>query len=128
MFGYLIGLTVWEEVRGFFYDWIPGFTEDGEAWFRGRYEEWGFLIVLTAGFTPIPYKVFTITSGAMHLSFGVFVLASAVSRSARFFLLALLIRRYGAAISRFIDRYFDKLSIAFVVALLGGFLAVKLLF
>ena len=87
------------------------------------YDAWAIGI---AGFTPIPYKVFTISAGAFKINFWVFVLASIVSRSARFFLVGGLIYVFGAQIRSFIDRYFDILAIAFTVLLVGGFILIKL--
>lgn len=89
-----------------------------------QYDAWAVGI---AGFTPIPYKVFTITAGAFKIDFLVFVLASAVSRSARFFLLGLLIYVFGPSIQSFIDRYFNILAVAFTVLLVAGFVVIKLL-
>lgn len=82
-------------------------------------------MVFTAGFTPIPYKLITIGAGVFSVNFGIFMLASVLSRSARFFLVAGLIRAYGAPIRSFIDRYFNLLSVLFMVLLVGGFLVLK---
>lgn len=87
-----------------------------------QYDAWAVGI---AGFTPIPYKVFTITAGAFGIDLKVFVLASLVSRSARFFIIALLIYKYGAPIKAFIDKYLGWITIAFVVLLILGFTLVK---
>lgn len=87
-----------------------------------RYDAWAVGI---AGFTPIPYKVFTIAAGAFKINFAVFVLASAVSRSARFFIVGALIYRYGEPIRGFIERYFNILSILFVVLLVLGFILIR---
>lgn len=83
-----------------------------------RYNAWATGI---AGLTPLPYKIFTISGGACAINFKVFVLASVVSRSLRFFAVAGLIYFFGEPIQAFIDKYLDILSIAFVVLLLGGF-------
>ncbi len=84
-----------------------------------------------AGFTPIPYKVFTIAAGFFHMDFLVFVIASAISRTARFFLVAgligLLYDRYGDRIQVFIDKYFDWLALAFAVLLIGGFVLIGMI-
>jgi len=88
-----------------------------------RYDAWA---VGAAGFTPIPYKLFTIAAGAFRIDFPTFVLASLLSRSARFFLVAGLIHRFGPPIRTFIDRYFNLLSILFMVLLVGGFFLVQL--
>lgn len=97
-------------------------------WFNEK-EMWGMTLgawaVGIAGFTPIPYKVFTITSGFFELNFGVFILASTLSRSARFFIVAGLIgvlyKKNGDRIKVFIDRYFNILAVAFVILLILGF-------
>ena len=86
-----------------------------------RFVEYGGWAVAIAGFTPIPYKVFTIAAGATRLSLSSFVLASVVSRSARFFLISGLIYYYGPTIKVFIDKYFNILTIVFTVLVLLGF-------
>jgi len=83
-----------------------------------RYNAWAVGI---AGLTPIPYKIFTIAGGAFAIDFRVFVLASAVSRSLRFFAIAGLMWWFGEPIRAFIDEYLGWLTIAFVVLLVGGF-------
>ena len=104
-----------------------------QYWFNER-ELWGMKFgawaVAIAGFTPIPYKVFTIASGFFDMSFVVFVLASTISRSLRFFIVAGLIgtlyKKYGDRIKDVIDRYFNILAIAFVVLLVLGFWTIGL--
>ncbi len=88
-----------------------------------QYDAWAVGI---AGFTPIPYKVFTITAGAFGIDLKVFLLASLVSRSARFFIIALLVYKYGESIKGFIDKYLGWLTIIFVVLLILGFALVKI--
>jgi membrane protein YqaA with SNARE-associated domain len=95
-----------------------------EILFR-TYDAWAVGI---AGFTPIPYKVFTISAGMFKIDFGVFVLASVVSRSARFFIIAGLIYLFGPRIQVFIDRYFNLLAVSFTVLLVGSFVLLKVLF
>lgn len=102
-------------------------------WFNNK-EIYGMKVgawaVGIAGFTPIPYKVFTITAGFFKMSFGIFILASAISRSLRFFVVAgvigLLFDKYGTRIEKFIDRYFNLLAVAFAILLVGGFMVIKL--
>lgn len=88
----------------------------------GRYNAWAVGI---AGFTPVPYKVFTISAGAFKINFPVFLMASVVSRSARFFLVGWLIYKFGAGIRSFIDRYFNILAVVFTILLIGGFILIK---
>ena len=89
-----------------------------------KYDAWA---VGTAGFTPLPYKLFTITAGAFEINFITFVVASLISRSARFFLVAAFIWKFGAPVKGFIDRYFNIISIVFIILLIGGFVLVKYL-
>jgi membrane protein YqaA with SNARE-associated domain len=86
------------------------------------YDAWAVGI---AGFTPIPYKVFTIAAGAFKIHFLVFVLASTISRAARFFLVAAIIRVFGARIRPWIERYFNWLVIVFTILLILGFIVLK---
>jgi membrane protein DedA with SNARE-associated domain len=69
--------------------------------------------------------VFTIAGGAFKIDFVTFLIASAVSRSARFFLVGALIYYFGPTIKSFIDKYFDMLAITFMVLLVGGFILIK---
>jgi membrane protein YqaA with SNARE-associated domain len=85
----------------------------------------GTVVVAVAGFTPIPYKVITITAGAAHIGFVVFVIASTLSRSARFFIVAGVFGVLGDRAKPFIDRYFNWLCLLFVVLLVGGFATFK---
>ena len=89
------------------------------------YNEYQAWAVGIAGFTPLPYKIFTIAAGAFKVDFPVFVMASAVSRSARFFLVAALIYKFGPAVKALIEKYFNLFSILFVVLLVLGFVLLK---
>ena len=89
------------------------------------YNQYGFWGVLVAAITPIPYKVFTISSGFFRFEFGSFMVASIIGRSFRFFLVAGLIWKFGPPIKSFIDKYFNTLCIIFVVLLVGGFVLLK---
>jgi membrane protein YqaA with SNARE-associated domain len=125
MLGYAIGQYGYELVGErivAFYHGEP-VMEQVRLW----YDQYGFLGVLIAAVTPIPYKVFTIASGVFDFHFGTFLAASVVGRSLRFFAVAGLIRIFGAPIKSFIDRYFNLLAILFVVLLVAGFAAIKLL-
>ena len=132
--GYGIGYFSWwngaesySVVAMFFFNHIPGFSEEVFINIQKKYEIYNFLIVFTAGFTPIPFKIITISAGAFSVNFPMFILASTMSRSARFFLVALLIRQFGEPITAFIDKYFNILSIIFTILLIGGFLVLKAL-
>jgi membrane protein YqaA with SNARE-associated domain len=90
-----------------------------------KYDAWA---VGAAGFTPLPYKLFTITAGAFRISFITFVVVSIIARAGRFTLVAGLIYRYGARIRTFIERYLNLLTVAFLLLLILGFVALKLFF
>jgi membrane protein YqaA with SNARE-associated domain len=121
--GYLIGWLIWEEVNGFFFTYV--FSQNLFNHVATLYQDNAFWAVFTAGFTPIPYKVFTIAGGVFQIDFWQFLIASACSRSARFFLVAGLIRLFGPPIKQFIDRYFNLLSFVFLALLLGGFAVIR---
>ena len=115
--GYYIGYYLWYGSYGlseFFYSNISSFTEESFNNIKKYYNDHGFLIIVTAGFTPIPYKLITISAGAFKIPFSLFILASTLSRSARFFLISFLIKKYGEAIKNYIDKYFNILSIVFI--------------
>ena len=124
--GYMIGwqfmAMLGEKIVAFY-----GLTEK-VAYIESLYHQYDAWAVGIAGFTPIPYKVFTITAGAFKINFLIFVLASAVSRSLRFFLVGGLIYKFGPRIQTFIDKYFNLLAILFTVLLVGGFILIKMLF
>ena len=89
-----------------------------------QYDAWA---VAAAGFTPLPYKLFTISAGAFKINFPTFMLVSLLARSARFFLVAGLIYKFGAPVQKLIDKYFNLLTILFLILLVAGFLLVKFL-
>lgn len=120
--GYMIGSYGWESMSEWF---IPAiFSQESFDSVGAMYEKYNFWVVFTAGFTPIPYKLITITAGVFEINFALFVLASIISRGARFFLIAWLIKHYGPPIKRFIDKYFNLIAIAFTILLVGGFMLV----
>lgn len=93
--------------------------------FSTNYTKNGWLYVFAAGLTPFPYKVITIASGAIGLSLPVFIGASIVSRSLRFFLVAGLLYYFGPPVKSFIEKYLGWLTILFVLLLAGGFYLVR---
>ena len=86
---------------------------------------WGTLFLLAAAFTPIPYKVATIAAGATGMPMATFVIVSSIGRAGRFFLVAGLLRIFGAPIRAFIEKHFDVLAVAFMVLLIGGFVVLR---
>jgi membrane protein YqaA with SNARE-associated domain len=125
--GYAIGYFAWDGLQPYFYQYVPGFTEEKFARITEWYSEWGWPLVFLAGFSPIPYKIFTIASGVLGMALLPFTLASAVSRSARFFLVALLIAKFGEPMKEQMDKHFNKLALLFGLLLVGGFLVLKVL-
>lgn len=132
--GYAIGYFAWLQTNGefsefavFFFQNIPGFSVELYNSIKVLFNKWDFWVIFTAGFTPIPYKVFTITAGVFDLNLLMFFVASVISRGARFFLIAWLIWKFGPSIKRFIEKYLNLLAIAFTVLLIGGFVIIKYL-
>ena len=124
--GYAIGYFVWQNAAGeytalahFFFNHV--FSVEAFEKVGALYDQYNFWIVFTAGFTPLPYKIFTITGGLFHINFVMFIVASIISRGLRFFLIGGLIWKFGAPIKTFIDKYFNLLAIAFTVLLVGSF-------
>jgi len=122
-FGYLIGWQLMETVG------IPILKlyhamEKFEA-VRADFVKYGGWAVAIAAFTPIPYKVFTIASGAVTLSFGTFIAASVIGRAGRFYLVAALIFFFGSPVKAFIDRHFNLLTVVFTALLILGFLLIE---
>ncbi len=130
--GYAIGNYVWLTSSGefsafanFFFTNIPGFSVELYESIKALFAEWDFWVIFTAGFTPIPYKVFTITSGVFDLNLLMFSVASIIGRGARFFLVAWLIWKFGPSIKRFIDKYFNLLAVVFTLLIVWGFVLIK---
>ena len=123
--GYAIGYFFFDAIGNRvveFYGYGAKFEE-----FRGTYAEYGAWFVALAGLTPFPYKVITIASGFFALDPIVFVVASVLSRGARFGLEAALLWKYGELIRDFIEKRLELLSVVFVILLFGGFALLKLL-
>lgn len=119
-FAYALGHWAWGAVDHWF---IPGiFSQEAFDSVGAMYDKWNFWAVFTAGFTPVPFKIFTIAAGAFGINFPMFLIAATVGRGMRFFLLGWLIWKFGPSIKSFIDKYFNWLVVAFTVLLIGGFL------
>jgi len=126
VFGYLIGSQFFDLIGQRIIDFYG--IQQQYLYVQELFETNAFASIAVAGFTPIPYKVFTIAAGAFDIDFTTFVSASAISRPARFFLVAGLFFWFGPKIKPFIDKYFEWLSIGFVVLLFLGFAVVKWVF
>jgi len=123
--GYSIGYAAEPFGRWIIFDLL----HYGAAWDKvaALYGENAFLSILTAAFTPIPYKVFTIAAGAFHeqVSLLTLVSASAIGRTARFMLVAGCIFYFGPPIKRILDKYLELFTVLFMVLLVGGFVLIK---
>lgn len=145
--GYAIGMTVWETVGIWIVENIirvdlvtntvsgkldiplPDYLHfiGGDFLFE-VYDKWNAWIVFVFGLTPLPYKLVTLTAGFAKINFPVFILASIVSRSLRFFVVAAILAKYGPSAKHFIDRHFNKLAFLFVMLLIGGFALITVFF
>ncbi|MBF9235099.1 YqaA family protein [Microvirga alba] len=123
--GYMIGLLLYDSVGAWLFQFY-GLTQGAEA-FRHSYAEYGHWIILLKGLTPIPYKLVTITSGFAGYSLGWFILLSIVTRGARFFMVGLLMSKFGPAIKGLIDRHFNLVAAICVIVFIGGFVAFRYL-
>lgn len=123
--GYGIGYFLWDTVG----QWVINLyhLQDKAAAFQASFAEYGATIILLKGLTPIPFKLVTIASGLAKFNFGLFVLTATITRAFRFFLLAFLLKTYGAPIQSFIERWLTWIGIAIIAAVVGGFVIVGLL-
>jgi membrane protein YqaA with SNARE-associated domain len=126
MLGYGLGMGFMDTVGVKILEWY-GLHDKYEV-VQNMYKQYDALAVGAAGFTPLPYKLFTITAGAFKINFITFSLVSLLSRSAPFFLVAAFIYKFGAPVRHFIERYFNLLTILFFILLIGGFVVVRLFF
>jgi len=126
LLGYAIGFYFFETIGA----WVVKAygLQAGLEKFRDEFAHYGTWVILIKGLTPIPYKLVTIASGAAHFDLFTFVWASIVTRGVRFFLVAALLWKYGEPIRAFIEKRLTLVMWLFLIALVGGFVAVKFLF
>ena len=126
LLGYFIGWGLYETVGKLIVD---TYNLHAAVELIGRkYSENAFMTIFTAAFTPIPYKAITITAGLFKISLPVLIAASIIGRSGRFFIVAGVLRIFGKAIASSIEKYFNILSIAFVLLCIIGFILLKYAF
>lgn len=123
IFGYLIGRFLFETIGIGILNFYHAM--DKYLYLQDLYRSYDLLIVWIAGFTPLPYKVFTISAGAFRIDFATFLVASILSRSARFFLLSGIVYLYGERMRGFIEKYFNLLTLAITLLLVGGLFALR---
>ncbi|GAB4273722.1 MAG: YqaA family protein [Pararhodobacter sp.] len=125
LLGYAIGALAFEQIG---YPILSALGKgDAIVTFNERFNSLDFWPVLIAGLTPFPYKVITIMSGWTGLPLGTFIVTSILARAGRFFLVALLLWKFGAPIRDFIEKRLGLMTMLFIVLLLGGFYAVRFL-
>jgi len=125
--GYVIGFALWAAVGGFFTRYVPGLSPENIDYVGRLYQQNAFWAIVCAGFTPIPYKVFTIAAGIFHdyVSLTVLILGSVVGRFGRFFLVGACLYFFGPSVKSLIERYFDWAALALAVLAILGFVAIK---
>lgn len=130
LLGWFIGYALWTSLRGFFEQYVPGCSPENIKYVGGLYGDNAFLAIVCAGFTPIPYKVFTISAGIFSefVSLQVLIVASIVGRFARFFSVATCIFFFGPSVKALLEKYFNIAAMVLFVLLVGGFVAIKYLF
>ena len=123
--GYLIGYAVFDQFARPLIE-LYGYG-DRFAAFQALYARWGLWVILVKGLTPIPYKIVTIASGAARFNFWMFMAASVVTRGARFFIVAALLRYYGTPVRDFIERRLTLVTSLLAAGVVGGFLMLRFL-
>jgi membrane protein YqaA with SNARE-associated domain len=123
--GYLIGYAVFDQLARPLIE-LYGYG-DRFAAFQALYARWGLWVILVKGLTPIPYKIVTIASGAARFNFWMFMAASLVTRGARFFIVAALLRYYGTPVRDFIERRLTLVTSLLAAGVVGGFLVLRFL-
>ncbi len=124
--GYAIGALLFDSLGQWLIQ-VYGLADKVDA-FRGSYAEWGAVIILLKGLTPIPYKLVTITSGFAGYNIVLFILCSIVARGGRFFVVAILLNRYGDWIRVRIERHLGLwVALGAIVLVLGFVVAIKLI-
>ena len=127
--GWFIGFALWTAVGEFFYDYVPGVTQSNVQHVGQLYHDNAFITIFGAAFTPIPFKVFTIAAGVFHqyVSLQVLIVASALGRSLRFFLVAACIFFFGPSVRKLLERYFELITFILFALMVAGFLAIRFL-
>jgi len=126
MLGYYIGYGLMESVGQWVIHTYHLEAKAAEA-IHAYQSEYGAWIILVKGLTPIPFKLVTIASGAAQFNFPLFILLATITRGARFFLVAALLRKFGAPVQEFIEKRLDYFAWGFLILVIGGFVAVAYL-
>lgn len=135
IFGYFVGSFLWwteamefSSIATFFFIYMPGFTEELFYNIQTQYESYNFIVIFTAAFTPIPYKVFSISAGAFDINFFTFVVASILGRGLRFYGITIVLWYFGKPVKRIIDKYFDLLAILLLLISIISYIIIVYIF
>jgi len=135
IFGYFVGSFLWwtetmefSSIATFFFTYIPGFTEQLFYNIQAQYESYNFVVIFTAAFTPIPYKVFSISAGAFDINFLTFVVASILGRGLRFYGITVVLWYFGRPVKKIIDKYFDLLAILLLLISIISYIIIVYIF
>jgi membrane protein YqaA with SNARE-associated domain len=135
VFGYIIGYFLWwsspnefSSIANFFFNNVPGFSIEVFRNVQQQYENYNFLVIFLAAFTPIPYKVFSISAGAFFVNLPIFVIASTLGRGLRYFALAFLIKIFGKPIKELLDKYFNLFIILLTILFIFSYFLVVYFF
>ncbi len=125
--GWFIGYGLWTMVGPFFYEYVPGVNPKNIEYVGGLYREHAFWSIFAAAFTPIPFKVFTLAAGVFHqyVSLQTLILASALGRSARFFLVASAIYFFGPEVRKFLEKRLELMTLLLFALVVLGFVVIK---
>ncbi|MEQ1617330.1 MAG: YqaA family protein [Terricaulis sp.] len=126
LLGYAIGMFLMNSIGGAILNFF-GYADDKRAEFEAFYAEWGAWVIFVKGLTPIPYKLVTILSGAMHYELHWFVIASILTRGARFLLVAWLFQRFGPSIAPVIEKRLGLVLVIVALVIIGAIVAVRFL-
>jgi membrane protein YqaA with SNARE-associated domain len=126
LLGYAIGMFLMDTLGGAILG-VFGYAGERRADLEAQYAQYGTWVILIKGLTPIPYKLVTIVSGALHFPLWNFVLASIATRGARFFLVAWLFQKFGPAMGPVIEKRLGLFLLAVALVIVAGFVAVSFL-
>jgi membrane protein YqaA with SNARE-associated domain len=124
LLGYAIGMFLMDQVGRYILDFF-GYSGTREAELRAFYDQWGAWFIFLKGLTPIPYKLVTILSGAMHFSLPIFIVASILTRGLRFFAVAWIFQRFGPQIAPIMEKRMGLVLVVVAVVIVGAVLALR---
>jgi membrane protein YqaA with SNARE-associated domain len=124
LLGYAIGMFLMDQVGRYILDFF-GYSGTREAELRAFYDQWGAWFIFLKGLTPIPYKLVTILSGAMHFSLPIFIVASILTRGLRFFAVAWIFQRFGPQIAPIMEKRMGLVLVVVAVVIVALVLALR---